>query len=261
MVAVVTGASSGIGLYTAKHLCSKGYKVYGLNRRPIDDKDIEFICTDVRNEASVIEAIDHIIRSEGRIDILINNAGGGISGAVEFTETDDAQGLFDLNFFGAVRVTKAVIPHMRKQGSGRIVNISSVAAITPIPFQTYYSATKAAILSYSLALHNELKDFGIQVTTILPGDICTSFTSARIKSDAGDEHYGGKIKRSVSKMEKDEKSGMSPIKAGRIISRVATSRRYRAVYIVGPEYKLISLLVKILPTRFVNFLIGCLYAK
>lgn len=134
-----------------------------------------------------------MISEQGRIDILINNAGFGISGAVEFTQTEEAMRLFDVNFFGMVRMTEKVIPYMRENGGGRIVNISSVAAVVPIPFQTYYSASKAAISSYSMALANEVGRFGIRVSAIMPGDISTGFTDARKKITEGDDVYRGSV--------------------------------------------------------------------
>ena len=260
-IAVVTGASSGIGYYTAKALASKGFTVYALNRRELEDLQIKFIKTDICDENAVSSAIKQIIDIEGGIDVLINNAGGGISGAVEFTESSDAKKLFDLNFFGTVNVTKAVIPYMRKQGSGRIINISSVAAIAPIPFQTYYSATKSAIMTYSMALANELKTFGIVVCTVLPGDIKTGFTSSRKRSDAGDDIYKGRISRSVSKMENDERNGMPPEKAGKFIASVAMNKRRKPVYVIGALYKCLSLIIKLLPMSIVNIIIGKLYAN
>ncbi len=260
-VAVVTGASSGIGLATAKALTSRGYKVYGLNRSDASEPDVTFIKTDITDESSVASAINEVIKQDGKIDILINNAGSGISGAVEFTETEDTVKLFNVNFFGAVRVSKAVIPYMREQGSGRIVNISSVAAVTPIPFQTYYSASKSAILSYSMALANELSPFGITVTAVLPGDIRTGFTAARKKSEFGDDIYDGRISRSVSRMEKDEQTGMSPEKAGKYIAKIATGKRKKPIYTIGFGYKIITVIVSFFPKQIVNFILKKIYAN
>lgn len=260
-IAVVTGASSGIGLSTAQALVLKGYTVYGLNRREISVEGITFIKTDICDETSVNDSIKKIIETEGKIDLLINNAGGGISGAVEFTQADEAIKLFDLNFFGCVRVCKAVIPYMRKQRAGKIVNISSVAAVTPIPFQTYYSATKSAVMTYSMALANELKPFGIKVCAILPGDIKTGFTAARSKSNIGDDIYKGRISRSVSRMEKDEQNGMSSDKAGRIIANIACKKGCKPIYTIGFGYKCITVIVGILPKKLVNYIIRILYAK
>lgn len=155
---------------------------------------------------------------------------------------------------------RAVIPHMRKNG-GRIVNISSVAAVAHIPFQTYYSATKAAIESYSFALANELKPFGISVTAIQPGDICTEFTQSRKKDFDGDDIYGGRISKSVAGMEKDEQKGMSPGFAGRYIAKIALKKSVKPAYAIGFGYKAVVLLCKLMPSRFRNFVIGMLYAK
>lgn len=260
-VVVITGASSGIGLSTAHQLLKYGCRVYCLSRRPCPDSEIFHIATDITDETSVNNAISEIFNEEGRIDILINNAGGGISGAVEFTLTEDAEKLFDLNFFGTVRVSKAVIPIMRRQGSGKIVNVSSVAAVTPIPFQTFYSATKSAIMTYSMALANELSDFGIVVSTVLPGDIKTEFTANRDKNELGDDVYNGRINRSVSKMEKDEQGGMSADKAGKFIASVALNKSKKPVYTIGFGYKCITALASLLPKSVINRLIKLLYAK
>ena len=162
---------------------------------------------DVTDETQVNAAVAEILRREGRIDILINNAGFGISGAVEFTPPQEARRQFDVNFFGMVNMNRAVLPVMRQQGGGRIVNMSSVAAPIAIPFQAYYSASKAAVRTYSLALASEVRPFGIEVCVIMPGDISTGFTAARRKSCGGDDVYNGRIARSVAVMEHDERTG------------------------------------------------------
>ena len=159
---------------------------------------------------------EEILQREDHIDVLINNAGFGISGAVEFTTTEDAQHQLDVNFFGMVRMNRQVLPVMRRQCYGRIVNLSSVAGAIPIPFQTYYSASKAAINSYTMALANEVKPFGIQVCCVQPGDIRTGFTAAREKNPEGDDIYGGRIARSVAGMERDEQNGMDAGEGRRI---------------------------------------------
>ncbi len=260
-VAIVTGASSGIGRYTAMALRDAGCVVYDLSRRNIPNENINYIQTDITDEENVKNSIDEIIKNEKQIDIVINCAGYGISGAVEFTDTKDAKAQFDVNFFGTVNVNKAVIPYMRKQGYGRIVNISSVAAVTHIPFQVYYSASKAAIESYTCALDNELKPFGISVIAIQPGDICTEFTSARQKSFDGDDVYHGRISRSVAGMEKDEQKGMSPEYAGKYISKIALKNKTKPIYAIGFNYKLVCVLCKIFPCRIRNKIIGILYAR
>lgn len=260
-IAVVTGGNSGIGLYTTQALQHSGCTVYELSRRNIQHSRITHIYADVTDESLVSYAIKQILKKEGRIDILVNCAGFGISGAVEFTKNIDVKKQMDVNFFGMVYVTKAVLPIMRKNGHGRIINISSVAAIAPIPFQTYYSVSKAAINAYSAALANEVKPYGISVAAILPGDITTGFTDARNKSALGDAEYDGRISRSVTKMEQNEQRGMKPEKAGAYIAKIALKKKVKPLYTIGFTYKCISLLIKFLPCKLVNWLIGFLYSR
>ena len=150
-IAVITGGTSGIGRATALYLRDAGYTVYELSRREQGVEGLHHIRCDITDEDQVRSAVAEIMDRAGRIDVLVNNAGFGISGAVEFTDTAEAQRLLDVNFFGMVRMNKAVIPHMRQAGRGRIVNLSSVAAPCPIPFQAYYSAGKAAVNAYTMA--------------------------------------------------------------------------------------------------------------
>lgn len=260
-VVIITGGSSGIGLCTAAALRDRGCKVYELSRRDSEVAGITHIKCDVTDEAQIAAAVGQVMAESGKIDILINNAGFGISGAVEFTDTAEAQRLFDINFFGMVRMNHAVLPLMRQQGGGRIVNLSSVAAPVPIPFQTYYSAGKAAVNSYTMALSNEVKPFGITVCAVMPGDIKTGFTAARQKSIVGDDIYGGRITRSVAGMEKDEQTGMDPAEAGAFIASVALKNSRKPLYTIGFGYKCAVFLTKILPARWLNVLIGQLYAK
>lgn len=260
-VVVITGGSSGIGKATAVELKRRGLIVYELSRRDSDIPGVIHIKADVTDEKSLDDAVARIISEQGRIDILINNAGFGISGAVEFTPIGEAVRLFDVNFFGMVRVTERVIPYMRENGGGRIVNISSVAAAVPIPFQTYYSASKAAVSSYSMALANEVGRFGIRVSAVMPGDISTGFTDARQKISSGDDVYGGSVSRSVGTMEKDERGGMDVAKAGAFVAKVALDRRKKPLYTIGVQYKLVILLTKLLPSALLNRLIRAIYAK
>ena len=258
-VAIVTGGSSGIGRCTATALAQSGCVVYELSRRDIPLKGVKHLNTDVTDEISVTAAINQIAQEQGKIDIVVNCAGNGISGAVEFTELKDAKAQFEVNFFGMVNMNKAVLPIMRKQGYGRIVNISSVAAVAHIPFQTYYSASKAAIESYTCCLANEVKPFGISVTCVQPGDIATGFTNARRKSAAGDDIYNGRISRSVAGMEKDEQNGMRPETAGKYIAKIALRKKAKPIYTLGMGYKCLSVLCKILPCRLRNWIVGMLY--
>jgi len=258
-IAIVTGDSSGIGRATAKALADMGCTVYGFSRRGCDLPGIRHLTVDVTSEEGVLAAVEHVAQREGRIDILVNCAGFGISGAVEFTELSAAKRQFDVNLFGTVNMVKAVLPHMRRTGEGRIVNISSVAAVAHIPFQTFYSATKAAVESYSQALANEIRPFGITVTCAQPGDIRTGFTQARQKSPLGDDIYGGRISKSVAGMERDEEKGMSPETVGRFIAKLCLRRRVRPVHTVGLGYQCLSLLCKLLPNGLRNRIVGLIY--
>lgn len=260
-IAIVTGANSGIGRCTAIALKNAGCTVYDFSRRNIPVDGIKHIKTDITDEDNVKSSVDRVISEEGKIDILINCAGFGISGAVEFTTTQSAKSQFDVNFFGMVIMNKAVIPYMRGNSCGRIVNISSVAAVAHIPFQAFYSASKAAIESYTCALANEVKPFGISVTAIAPGDICTGFTDARQKSFDGDDVYGGRISKSVSTMEKDEMKGMKPEIAGNYIAKIALKKNVKPIYAIGISYKILSVLCKTFPCGTRNKIVGMLYAK
>ena len=259
-VAIVTGGSSGIGLAAARALRDRGLSVYILSRHPFNEKGLHHICTDVADERQCAEAFETVLRKEGDIDLLVNCAGFGISGAVEYTEQADAKKQMEINFFGTVNMTRAVLGYMHKRGNGHIVNISSVAAPAAIPFQAYYSATKAAINAWTAALANELRPYGVTVTAIQPGDIKTGFTAAREKSIAGDEAYGGRISKSVAKMEHDEQNGMDPAVAGAYIAKIALKEKPKPIYTIGFSYKAICVLLKLLPCRLSNWLIGKLYA-
>lgn len=260
-VCVITGGTSGIGKCTAQAMLEKGYTVYELSRRAQGIEGLHHIVADVTDEQTLAAAINEILQREDHIDVVINNAGFGISGAVEFTKTEDAQHQLDVNFFGMVRMNRQVLPIMRNQGYGRIVNLSSVAGAIAIPFQTYYSASKAAINSYTMALANEVKPFGIQVCCVQPGDIRTGFTAAREKNQLGDDIYGGRIARSVAGMERDEQTGMAPEKAGAFIAHVATRKGSKPVNTIGLQYQFFCFLAKVLPAKALNYLVGLIYAK
>ena len=260
-VAIVTGGSSGIGQAVCKCLKEKGLKVYELSRREVALEGITHICCDVTDEEAVNKAVDTVLENENKIDILVNVAGMGISGAIEFTDLKDAKRQIDVNFFGMVNMNHKVLPYMRKQGGGRIVNISSVAAPIPIPFQAFYSSSKAAINAYTCALANEVSPYGISVTAICPGDIASGFTDARKKVIEGDKEYGGRISRSVNVMEKDERGGMAPSVAAAYIAKIALKEKVKPLYAIGFTYKLFCVIMKILPIGLSNKMIGMIYAK
>ena len=259
-VVILTGGTSGIGSAVVAQLRDKGCRVYEFSRRACDDPFHTSV--DITDNDAVRAAVDAVAKREGRVDILINNAGFGISGAMEFTDPADAHRLMEVNLFGMDNAIRAVLPYMRRAGAGRIVNLSSVAGVFAIPFQAWYSISKAAVRSLTMALYNEVAPYGIQVASVMPGDIKTGFTAARKKSVEGDREYGGRISRSVAKMEKDEQTGMSPEVAARTIVRVALQkRRVKPYYAIGFSYKFLVLLDSLLPCRLVRWLLYLLYGK
>ena len=258
-VVIITGSSSGIGLRTAEFLKEKGYIVYGI-ARSLDQEGITKYACDVTDTTKMKEIFSEIFNKEGRIDYLINNAGIGISGAIEHTTDSDIEKIFNINVLAPIKLSREVIPFMRKNNFGRIINISSVASVIPLPFQACYSATKASIQNFSMALNNEVKDFNIRVTAVLPGDTKTGFTDARIKNKVlEDENYKKRINNSISKMEKDERKGKDPITVSKVIYKVMKSKNPPLTKTVGFEYKLVVFLAKILPQKWLINLIKKIY--
>ncbi|MGN1195672.1 MAG: SDR family NAD(P)-dependent oxidoreductase [Acutalibacteraceae bacterium] len=260
--AVVTGASRGIGLETAKLFSQNGYKVYALSRSGTSENNENIIpmkC-DVTDENEVKNVFSFIFEESGSFDVLVNNAGFGISGAVEFTDKKQAEKQFEVNFFGCFICCKAAAEYMRKNGGGRIINISSLAAELSIPFQAFYSASKAAINSLTLALSNELRPFHITVCALMPGDVKTGFTEAREKEKEINGVYGETIKKSIATMEKDEQNGMSAQSIAKAVFNLAEKKRVKPLSTTGVQYKLIAGLSKILPVCAVNRIVGMLYS-
>ncbi len=258
-IAIITGGTGGIGRMTAIALQRRGCKVYVLSRHDADPEGMIHIRADVTDEAAARAAVDRIIESEGRIDILVNNAGFGISGAFELTESEAAHRLLEVNLFGMSNMIRAVLPHMRAQRSGTIVNLSSVAAVFPIQFQAWYSISKAAVSAMTMAISNEVRPYGVHVCSVMPGDIKTGFTAAREKSALGDEIYDHRISASVARMEHDEQTGMDPAIAGRFIANVAMKKNPAPQYTIGLMYKFFALLGKILPGRLIRFILSKMY--
>jgi len=191
-IALVTGASSGIGEVTAQRLSAAGYGVYGTSRRgaKVGQRPFEMLALDVTSDASVEAAVKELIRLEGRIDLLVNNAGFGVAPAgAEESSLDQARAIFETNFFGLVRMTRAVVPHMRRQGNGRIINIGSVLGFLPMPYGALYAATKHAIEGYSESLDHELRTWGIRVSVIEPAYTKTQFDANLLQADAKLDEY------------------------------------------------------------------------
>ena len=255
---MITGGSSGIGKATAVLFAERGWRVFELSRHGVNENGITHVDCDVTSEQSVQKAVAAVLSEVETLDVVISNAGYGISGAIEFTRMEDAQRQMDVNFFGALRVAQAVLPRMREQHAGRIIFTSSVAAVLSIPYQSFYSASKAAINALALALQNEVRAFGIKVSVLMPGDVATGFTAARDKSIAGEEVYTN-IRKAVGAMERDEQAGMSPREMALILYRMATTRSPKPQYVGGGQYKIFCLLDRLLPKRLVNWIVGKLY--
>ncbi|MBN2268910.1 MAG: SDR family oxidoreductase [Acholeplasmataceae bacterium] len=258
-VIIVTGASSGIGLTVSKYLADQGHHVYGISRSKTHEKNVRSIQADVTNFDQMIEAYQEIYDIEGRIDVLINNAGIGISGSIEDTLTEDVLDLFHVNFVGVFHSTKVVLPFMREGKHGKIINISSVASVLSIPFQSFYSSSKAAINAFSNALANEVEPFGIDVCVIMPGDIKTSFTKNRRKNEIINPNYENRIDKSVAVMEKDEQNGMDPEVLAKVIGKLIKKKKMPLYKTIGFKYKIFVCLEKLLPRGFTNQVVGKIY--
>lgn len=260
-VVIITGASSGIGKATAQLFVTKGYNVYGVARRDFSIDGVSAVLGDITQPEDIDRIVTYVMGREGKIDLIINNAGCGISGSVEFTDSQEVKRLFDVNFMGAVNFNQRLLPIFRKQKSGKIINISSVGSFIPLPFQAFYSASKAALCSYAKALRQEVKPFNIKVTNVLPGDIKTGFTASRKKSTLDTQGvYKDREEKSISRMEKDEQNGMDPIRVAKVVYKLAKSKNPPPKKVVGAMYKLISFLAKILPEKFVLWVVSKLYA-
>ncbi len=258
-VIVITGASSGIGLSTAAYLANKGHIVYGVARSKTVAKGVNAIQANVKDFEQLKLAYKDIFDVEGRIDVLINNAGMGIAGSVEETTIEDANYIFDVNLMGVFYSVKAALPYMHVVKKPKIINLGSVAGRFSIPFQAFYSSSKAAVEALSDALDIELKPFGFQVCTVFPGDIKTGFTQNRVKNKEESSKYRRRFIKSLKVMETDEQNGIDASDAGKVIGRLVERRRMPLHKIIGFKYKVFLLLNRLLPSRFVHWLIDKLY--
>ncbi|MBT9599515.1 MAG: oxidoreductase [Vitreoscilla sp.] len=235
-IALVTGASSGIGQATAELLASAGYTVYGTSRRggSASGRSFEMLTLDVTSDASVEDAVTQLMQREGRIDLLVNNAGFGVAPAgAEESSTEQAQSIFDTNFFGIVRMTRAVLPHMRRQGAGRIINIGSVLGLLPMPYGALYAATKHAIEGYSESLDHELRTRGIRVSVIEPAYTNTPFDANFMQPDAKLEAYR-EVRAAVSQRVKEVMATADqPGVVAEIVLKAAVAARPRLRYAAG----------------------------
>lgn len=259
-VIVVTGASSGIGLCAAKKLASLGAKVYGIARNNFEGANFSFFQSDINDDEKIREIFSKIYDKEGKIDVLINNAGYGIAGAIESTKSDSIYNLVNTNLCALINLSAIAIPYLKKSPISYIVNISSIGGIIPLPFQAVYSATKAGVEVFSRALANEVKPFNIKVSAIMPGDIKTGFTKNRIIEEGNEnQNYKNIIKKSIEKVERDEQTGKGPEGVVKVIIKILKKKNPPLKIAVGFWYKFVPFLVRILPNKIINWIVGKMY--
>lgn len=253
--ALATGASSGIGRATAERLAAAGYKVYGTSRRTDMAKGspIELLTLDVTSDESVAATVSDVIRREGRIDLLVNNAGFSLApAAAEESSIEQAQSIFDTNFFGIVRMTRAVLPQMRKQRSGRIINIGSIVGFLPAPYMALYAATKHAVEGYSESLDHELRTWGIRVSVLEPASTSTQIDANAPQADAKlDEYHEARtaVGRRLTEM---IESGDSPGVVAEVVLQAASAARPRLRYAVGAVARRLRWIHSFAPTGILD---------
>jgi NAD(P)-dependent dehydrogenase (short-subunit alcohol dehydrogenase family) len=276
-VVLVTGASSGIGRACAEHLARAGHTVYGTSRgaEPISalspsaaaapapgaHAGPRLVRMELTDDESVRGVIDGIQHREGRLDAVVNNAGYGLAGAVEDTSIGEAQAQMDANFLGAVRVCRAVLPQMRQRGGGCIVNVTSMAGLVGIPFQSFYTASKFALEGFSSALRAEVHPYGIRVVVIRPGDFQTGFTSGRRRVGAWDASaYRARCEQALAIMEREEQQGPTPDGIAALVTRVVEGKDAGTSFVVGNVgQRALIALRRLLPERGVDGLLRRYY--
>jgi NAD(P)-dependent dehydrogenase (short-subunit alcohol dehydrogenase family) len=254
-IALVTGASSGIGEATAERLAMAGYEVYGTSRRGAQagQRSFEMLSLDVTSDESVAAAVGEVMQREGRIDLLVNNAGFSTAPAgAEESSIEQAQSIFDTNFFGIVRMTSAVVPHMRQQGSGRIINIGSVLGLLPMPYMALYSATKHAVEGYSESLDHELRTRGIRVSVIEPAYTKTKFDANALEPDSKLEIYQ-EVRVALDKqMEALVEAGDKPSVVADVVLKAASAAHPKLRYTAGGLANRLRLLRRFAPAGMVD---------
>ena len=250
-VILVTGASSGIGKAISNYLHQKEYIVYGTSRSPekVDNVPFKIIALDVLDVMSIKNAITTIIAKEGRLDVVINNAGKGITGAIEDTPTDEMKNNFDTNFFGPIEVMKAVLPQMRKQKFGKIINITSIAGYMGLPFRGIYSASKGALELVTEATNMEVKSFGISIINVAPGDFSTNIASGRYHTPVFENSaYKEKYAENLALMDAHVDVGMNPMVMAKGIYNIINTKNPKIHYKIGGFMEKFSIVLKrILP--------------
>ena len=262
-VILITGASSGFGKITANALIEQGHIVYGTSRKAFNASNgCRMLALDVTNPISIQKAIQQIIEEEGRIDVLINNAGMGISGAIELATEEEMHQQINTNFFGVANMCKAVLPHMRAARQGKIINISSIAGVLAVPFQGFYSASKFAIEGYSEALALEVEPFNIKVCVVEPGDFQTNFTANRNVSalTLSDPDYKEIFQRTMQIIEHEENNGAKPERLAKAICSLVAQKKPPFRTKVGPaEQVFLAKIQAFIPNRLLQFILKTFY--
>ena len=255
-VVLLTGASSGIGAASASLLAARGHTVVGASRRAAAPAGASAARIDVDDEDSVEAGVAALLAEHGRLDVVVNAAGYGLSGPVETTSLDEARAQLETNFWGTVRLTRAALPALRAAGDGLIVNVSSLAGVFAIPFQAYYTASKFALEGWSEALAYEVAPFGVDVTLVEPGNIRSGFTDGRREADgAGGEPYADAYGQAIANMTRDERDAVGPEVVAKTIAKAVAARRPpRRVTSGSAGERSTVLLRRFLPARAFEFI-------
>ena len=248
-VAIVTGASAGIGAATARALHSAGYRVFGTYRKSPASRvpGVEYLSLDVTSDESVKSAVAQVLDQAGRIDLLVNNAGVGLIAGAEESSLEQAKSLFDVNLFGVIRMTNAVLPTMRRQGAGRIVNLSSILGLIPAPYSALYAASKHAVEGYSESLDHEIRGSGIRVVLVEPAYTRTSFEGNVYQADQQLEVYGPARSTAEAVMRDAMKVADSPELVASAVVKASTTPNPQRRYAAGKAARQISLLRRFVP--------------
>lgn len=249
-VALVTGASAGIGRAAAVALVEAGFDVIGTSRNAATTTSVAgvtFVDLDVSSDASVAAAVASVSASRGRIDVLVNNAGVGSAGAAEESSVAQAQQLFDINVFGVMRLTNAVLPAMRAQGSGRIINVSSIVGIMPQPYMAVYASTKYAIEGYSESLDHEVREFGVRVSVVEPAWTSTSFEANSIRPDQPLHVYDERREVFEEYMAAAVRDGDAPETVAKVIVAAATDPKPKVRYAGSPRTASVATMRRFVP--------------
>jgi len=251
-VCIVTGASSGIGLATAELLVRNGYRVFGFSRSLVNTAGITELKVDVRDAKSVTDAVKQVQATAGRIDVLVNAAGYSISGAIEESSIEQAKALFDTNLFGVAQLCRAVLPVMRQQKSGRIINISSLLGVMPSPLMGYYGASKHALEGYTGTLDHEVRAQGIRAIVIEAGFTKTRIVQNMQRADTPVDVYKPIVQRFEAAIGKAIQTGAGPEGAAAVILSAITARNPKPCYTVGAQITLFSLLWRFMPRSLID---------